>query len=79
MSASLPNTLPTKDKVPTAYVPVLAPSRATVEETDEWILALGGQQLSAEELRAVVREVRWADVPGENPGDPDFPFASALR
>jgi hypothetical protein len=57
----------------------LDPATATVEETDEWILALGGQRLSAEELCAVVREVRWADVPGENPGDPDFPFASALR
>jgi hypothetical protein len=60
-------------------VPLLDPATATVEETDEWILALGGQPLSAEELRGVVREVRWADVPGENPGDPDFPFASALR
>jgi hypothetical protein len=62
-----------------AYVPHLDPATATVEENDEWILALGGRQLSAEELRAVVREVRWADVPGENPGDPDFPFVSALR
>ncbi len=78
MSASLPNTLPT-ERTASAYVPVLDPATATVEETDEWILALGGQQLSAEELRAVVREVRWADVPGENPGDPDFPFASALQ
>ncbi len=78
MSASLPNTLPT-ERTASAYVPVLDPATATVEETDEWILALGGQQLSAEELRVVVREVRWADVPGENPGDPDFPFASALQ
>jgi hypothetical protein len=78
MSASLPTTLPT-ERATSAYVPVLDPATATVEETDEWILALGGQQLSAEELRAVVREVRWADVPGENPGDPDFPFASALQ
>ena len=78
MSASLPNTLPTK-RTASAYVPVLDPATATVEETDEWILALGGQELSAEELRGVVREVRWANVPGENPGDPDFPFASALR
>jgi|688.fasta_scaffold39805_5 hypothetical protein len=78
MSASPPNTLPTEGRA-SAYVPLLDPATATVEETDEWILALGGQQLSAEELRAVVREVRWADVPGENPGDPDFPLASALR
>jgi len=78
MSASLPNTLPT-ERTASAYVPLLDPTTATVEETDEWILALGGEQLSAEELRAVVREVRWADVPGENPGEPDFPFASALQ
>lgn len=77
MSASLPNTLPT-ERTASAYVPVVDPATATVEETDEWILALGGQPLSPEELRAVVREVRWADVPGENPGAPDFPFASAL-
>jgi hypothetical protein len=57
----------------------LDPATATIEETNEWILALGGQRLIAERLRAVVREVRWADVPGENPGDPDFPFASGLR
>ena len=78
MSASLPNTSPTEIAA-SVYVPVLNPATATVEETDEWILALGGQPLSAEELRAVVREVRWANVPGENSGDPDFPFASALR
>ena len=78
MSASLPNTLPTERQA-SVYVPVLDRATATVEETDEWILALGGQPLSAEELRGVVREVRWADVPGENPGDPDFPFGSALQ
>jgi hypothetical protein len=78
MSASLPNTLPTESGA-AAYVRVLDPTTATVEETDEWILALGGQKLNPEELRSVVREVHWSDVPGENPGDPDFPFASALR
>jgi hypothetical protein len=78
MNASLPNTLPT-EATTVAYVPALDPATATVEETDEWILALGGQPLAPEELRAAVREVRWADVPGENPGDPDFPFASVLR
>ena len=57
MSASLPNTLPTERQA-SVYVPVLDRATATVEETDEWILALGGQPLSAEELRGVVREVR---------------------
>jgi hypothetical protein len=78
MSSSLPHTMPTESGA-VAYVPVLDPATATVEETDKWILALGGQQLSAEQLRAGVREVCWANVPGETSGDPDFPFASALR
>ncbi len=78
MNASSPNTSPTEEVVP-GCVPILDPATATIEETDQWIQALGGEQLSPEQLRAVVREVRWADVPGENPGDPDFPFASALQ
>ena len=78
MNASLPNTSLTESKA-AVYVPVLDPASATVEETDEWILALGGQPLTSDELRAVVREVNWANIPGENPDDVDFPFASLLR
>ena len=47
MNASLPNTLPTENAA-TGYVPVLDPATATVEETDEWILASGGELLSPE-------------------------------
>jgi hypothetical protein len=45
---------------------------------DEWILAQGGQPISPEELKDFVAHAQWADVKAENPGDADFPFASAL-
>jgi len=51
------------------------PARSTVEEIDDWIIALGGREVPVEEMRQIVRAVKWADVPGENPGDPEFPFA----
>jgi len=62
----------------TGYIPVIDPASATVEEMDEWILAQGGQPILPEELKDFVAHAHWADVKAENPGDPDFPFASAL-
>jgi hypothetical protein len=56
----------------------MVPASATVEEMDEWIIAQGGQPISPEELKEFVAQAQWADVKAENPGDPDFPFASAL-
>jgi hypothetical protein len=61
------------------YVPVIDPATATVEEMDEWIVAQGGQPLSPQELKDFVSSAHWADIKAENPGDPDFPFASALQ
>jgi hypothetical protein len=61
------------------YVPVIDPATATVEEMDEWIIAEGGQPLSPQELKDFVVSAHWADIKAENPGDPDFPFASALQ
>jgi hypothetical protein len=46
---------------------------------DEWIIAEGGQPLSPQELKDFVVSAHWADIKAENPGDPDFPFASALQ
>jgi hypothetical protein len=46
---------------------------------DEWIIAQGGQPISPEELKDFVAHAHWADVKAENPGDADFPFASALQ
>jgi hypothetical protein len=77
MNASSPTTLPIK-AASNGYIPLLNPATATIEETDAWILALGGEPLSPEQIRAVAREVTWAHVPGENPGDPDFPLAAAF-
>jgi hypothetical protein len=58
---------------------VIDPATATVEEMDEWIIAQGGQLLSPQELKDFVSSAHWADIKAENPGDPDFPFASALQ
>ncbi|MFM8885382.1 MAG: hypothetical protein ACKOKC_03080 [Chthoniobacterales bacterium] len=46
---------------------------------DEWIIAQGGQPIPPEELKDFVAHAQWADVKAENPGDADFPFASALK
>jgi hypothetical protein len=61
------------------YVPVIDPATATVEEMDEWIVAQGGRPISPQELKEFVVAARWADIKAEKPGDPDFPFASALH
>ncbi len=62
-----------------AYTPSIDPSRATVEETDAWILSLGGKEVNAQEMTAIVGETRWSRIPGENPGDPDFPLAKFTK
>jgi len=79
MSASSVITSQTKTALGSRYVPVIDPATATVEEMDEWIVAQGGQPLSPEELKEFVASAHWADIKAENPGDPDFPFASALK
>jgi hypothetical protein len=55
-------------------LPVVNPAVATVEEFDDWLVAQGARVLSPTELQDFVGKVRWSNVPGENPGDPDFPF-----
>jgi hypothetical protein len=79
MSASSVITSQTKTSPGDSYVPVIDPATATVEEMDEWIVAQGGQPLSPHELNEFVASAHWADIKAENPGDPDFPFASALQ
>lgn len=59
------------------YIPKLRPN-ATIEELDDWVIAIGGREVSAEELDEMVRSVNWSNVPGENPKDPDFPFANTV-
>ena len=77
MSASSTNTFETEASLAGQdYLPALNPAMATVEEVDDWLIAQGARVLSVTELREFVREVRWSNVPGENPGDPDFPFGA---
>lgn len=61
-----------------SHIPLIDPASATVEETDDWIIAQGGQPIPPEELKEFVAQAQWADVKAENPGDADFLFASAL-
>lgn len=75
MNNSAMTTSPTER--PKGYIPKLRPN-ATIEEMDEWIITIGGRRLTPEEGREIVRSVKWANVPGENPGDPGFPFADRL-
>ena len=78
MSASSLITSKASAPLESDYIPVIDLATATVEEMDEWIEAQGGRPISSNELREFVAQVQWADVKAENPGDPDFPFASAL-
>ncbi|MFM8684124.1 MAG: hypothetical protein ACKOEG_10170 [Chthoniobacterales bacterium] len=68
-----------KVPAPALSVSRMVPASATVEEMDEWIIAQGGQPIPPEELKDFVAHAQWADVKAENPGDADFPFASALK
>jgi hypothetical protein len=66
----------TKHEPVIAYIPHINPSKATIEETDAWLLAQGAEVLDSARLKEVVHKISWANVPGENPGDTEFPFAS---
>ena len=46
------------------FIPQLA-LNPTVEELDNWILALGGRELTPREAKAWNRKVNWTKVPGE--------------
>ena len=41
------------------------PTLRTIEELDQWVLAMGGKELTREESSRVRAEVRWHDIPGE--------------
>jgi len=59
-----------------AYIPQINPSTATIEEMDAWLMAQGAENLDSEQLKDIVHKISWANVPSENPGDTEFPFAS---
>jgi hypothetical protein len=77
MSSLLMPSNETKVVTEIAYIPQITPSTATIEEMDSWLMAHGAEILDSEQLKAVVRKISWSNVPGENPGDTEFPFASA--
>jgi len=60
------------------FPPDFDANNATIEEMDEWIIALGGRRLSPKQARAAVKDVLWGKVAGENPGQPGFPFACLI-
>lgn len=57
------------------FPPEFDANAATVEELDAWILSLGGRKLSPKKAREAIKHVHWCNIPGENPGEPGFPFA----
>ena len=65
MTALNPTTSLTEGATRTGFVPELRHD-ATVEEIDEWIIALGGSELSQEEVADWNKKIHWADVPGES-------------
>jgi len=50
--------------VQTGFVPEIR-SDATIEELDEWIIALGGREISPEEACEWRNKIRWTQIPGE--------------
>lgn len=68
-------TVKNKSPIVSDYIPSIEPATATVEEMDDWIVAIGGEVVDRERFQAVIRSIKWSNVPGENPRDPEFPFA----
>jgi hypothetical protein len=65
MNKSKHNFSPTKDSTKLAgFIPFLA-ANPTVEELDEWIIAMGGRELTPKEAKEWNRKVHWSPVPGE--------------
>ena len=65
MTTLNPTTSLTEGGARTGFIPELRPD-ATVEELDDWIVALGGKELTQDEVAAWNKKTRWADVPGES-------------
>jgi hypothetical protein len=77
MNKSPKSTSKTKPPIP-SFPASFDANHCSVEELDEWIISLGGKQISRAQAAKVVQSIKWSDVPGENPGDPGFPFSSLL-
>jgi arsenate reductase-like glutaredoxin family protein len=65
MNKSKQTSSPTKNSAVLAnFIPLLA-ANPTVEELDEWVIAMGGRELTPEEAQEWNRKVHWTPVPGE--------------
>ena len=64
MNALNPTSSLTETAVQTGFVPEIR-SDATIEELDEWIIALGGREISPEEACEWRNKIRWTQIPGE--------------
>ena len=50
----------TKNKSPIVadYIPSIEPATATVEEMDDWIVAIGGEVVDRERFQAEIRSIK---------------------
>lgn len=64
MNALNPTSSLTDTAVQTRFVPEIR-SDATIEELDEWIIALGGREISPEEALEWRNKIHWSHIPGE--------------
>ena len=64
MNALNPTSSLTETAVRTGFVPEIR-SDATIEEFDEWIIALGGREISPEEAQEWRSKIHWSQIPGE--------------
>jgi len=64
MNASSPTTSLTEKAVRSGFVPEIR-ADATIEELDEWIIAIGGREITAQEADEWRKKIHWAEVPGE--------------
>jgi hypothetical protein len=55
---------PIENEAHANVVPAVRPD-ATVEELDEWIVALGGRELTPAQAKKLRAQVRWHRIPGE--------------
>lgn len=64
MNALNPTTSLTDKTIRSGFVPEIR-ADATIEELDEWIVALGGREISPEEALEWRRKIHWSQIPGE--------------
>ena len=64
MNALNPITSPTESAARPGFVPEIR-TDATIEELDEWIIAIGGREISTQEADEWSKRIHWAEIPDE--------------